>query len=76
MTRARDKASSVVANFASTGIDDNADATAITIDSSGHVLVAQIWFPVRFKPQFTFTFLLAVAGLGWVFEFRFMTLLL
>ena len=35
MTRARDKASAVVANFASTGIDDNADANAITIDSIG-----------------------------------------
>ena len=37
MTRARDKASAVVANFASTGIDDNADANAITIDSSERV---------------------------------------
>ena len=37
MTRARDKASAVVANFASTGIDDNADANAITIDSSENV---------------------------------------
>lgn len=37
MTRARDKASAVVANFASTGIDDNADANAITIDSSEKV---------------------------------------
>tara|TARA_R110002020_G_scaffold118072_1_gene269986 strand:+ start:3577 stop:4329 length:753 start_codon:yes stop_codon:yes gene_type:complete len=37
MTRARDKASAVVANFASTGIDDNADATAITINSSEQV---------------------------------------
>jgi len=37
MTRARDKASAVVASFASTGIDDNADATAITIDSSENV---------------------------------------
>lgn len=35
MTRARDKANSVVANFASTGIDDNADATAITVASDG-----------------------------------------
>mgnify|MGYP000327044787 FL=1 len=41
MTRARDKASAVVANFASTGIDDNADATAITIDSSETVLVGK-----------------------------------
>ncbi len=41
MTRARDKASAVVANFASTGIDDNADATAITIDSSENLLVGQ-----------------------------------
>ena len=37
MTRARDKANSTVTNFASTGIDDNADATAITIDSSENV---------------------------------------
>ena len=37
MTRARDKASAVVANFASTGIDDNASATAVTVDSSGNV---------------------------------------
>lgn len=37
MTRARDKASAVVANFASTGIDDNADANAITINSSENV---------------------------------------
>ena len=37
MTRARDKASAVVANFTSTGIDDNADANAITIDSSERV---------------------------------------
>jgi len=39
MSRARDKANSTVSNFASTGIDDNADATAITIDSSENVLV-------------------------------------
>jgi len=37
MSRARDKANSTVSNFASTGIDDNADATAITIDSSENV---------------------------------------
>jgi len=37
MTRARDKASAVVVSFTSTGIDDNADATAITIDSSENV---------------------------------------
>jgi len=37
MTRARDKASAIVASFASTGIDDNADANAITIDSSERV---------------------------------------
>lgn len=37
MTRARDKANSTVSNFASTGIDDNADANAITIDSSENV---------------------------------------
>ena len=34
MTQARDKANIPVLNFASKGIDDNADATAITIDSS------------------------------------------
>nr|BAR16764.1 hypothetical protein [uncultured Mediterranean phage uvMED]BAR16836.1 hypothetical protein [uncultured Mediterranean phage uvMED]BAR16938.1 hypothetical protein [uncultured Mediterranean phage uvMED]BAR16977.1 hypothetical protein [uncultured Mediterranean phage uvMED]BAR17105.1 hypothetical protein [uncultured Mediterranean phage uvMED] len=39
MSKARDKANSTVSNFASTGIDDNADATAITIDSSENVLV-------------------------------------
>jgi len=37
MSRARDKANSTVSNFASTGIDDNADANAITIDSSENV---------------------------------------
>ena len=37
MTRARDKASAVVANFASTGIDDNAGANAITINSDGFI---------------------------------------
>jgi hypothetical protein len=37
MSRARDKANSTVSNFASTGIDDNADANAITIDSSEKV---------------------------------------
>jgi hypothetical protein len=41
MSRARDKANSTVSNFASTGIDDNADATAITIDSSENVLVGK-----------------------------------
>jgi len=41
MTRARDKANSTVTNFASTGIDDNADANAITIDSSENVLVGK-----------------------------------
>jgi len=40
MSRARDKANSTVSNFASTGIDDNADATAITIDSSERVGIA------------------------------------
>lgn len=40
MTRARDKANSTVTNFASTGIDDNADANAITIDSSENVTIA------------------------------------
>jgi hypothetical protein len=39
MSKARDKANSTVSNFASTGIDDNADANAITIDSSENVLV-------------------------------------
>ena len=39
MSRARDKANSTVSNFSSTGIDDNADANAITIDSSENVLV-------------------------------------
>ena len=37
MTQARDKANIPVLNFASKGIDDNADATAITIDSSENV---------------------------------------
>jgi hypothetical protein len=37
VTRARDKASAVEANFRSTGIDDNADALAVTIDSSENV---------------------------------------
>jgi hypothetical protein len=39
MSRARDKANSTVSNFASTGIDDNADAIAITIDSSENVMI-------------------------------------
>ncbi len=37
MTQARDKANIPVLNFASKGIDDNADATAITIDSGEDV---------------------------------------
>ena len=37
MSIARDKANSTVSNFASTGIDDNADANAITIDSSERI---------------------------------------
>ena len=41
MSRARDKANSTVSNFASTGIDDNADATAITIDSSENVGIGE-----------------------------------
>jgi hypothetical protein len=41
MSKARDKANSTVSNFASTGIDDNADANAITIDSSENVLVGK-----------------------------------
>ena len=38
MSNARDKANIPVLNFQSKGIDDNADATAITIDSSGNLL--------------------------------------
>jgi hypothetical protein len=34
MSNARDKANIPVLNFQSKGIDDNADATAITINSS------------------------------------------
>jgi hypothetical protein len=41
MSRARDKANSTVSNFASTGIDDNADANAITIDSSENLNINQ-----------------------------------
>ena len=41
MSRARDKANSTVSNFASTGIDDNADANAITIDSSEIVMTGK-----------------------------------
>ena len=37
MTQARDKANIPVLNFASKGIDDNADATAITISSAENV---------------------------------------
>ena len=37
MTNARDKANNPQLNFTSKGIDDNADATAITIDSSERV---------------------------------------
>ena len=37
MSNARDKANIPVLNFQSKGIDDNADATAITIDSSERV---------------------------------------
>ena len=37
MTNARDKANIPVLNFQSKGIDDNADATAVTIDSSENV---------------------------------------
>lgn len=37
MTNARDKANIPVLNFQSKGIDDNADATAITIDSSERI---------------------------------------
>jgi len=41
MTNARDKANIPVLNFQSKGIDDNADATAITIDSSERVGILQ-----------------------------------
>lgn len=37
MSKTRDKANTPFTNFQSTGIDDNADATAITIDSSENV---------------------------------------
>ena len=37
MSNARDKANIPALNFSSTGIDDNADATAITIDSSERI---------------------------------------
>jgi hypothetical protein len=37
MSKARDKANIPSLNFSSTGIDDNATSTAITIDSSGNV---------------------------------------
>jgi len=39
MTNARDKANIPVLNFQSKGIDDNADATAITIDSSERIVL-------------------------------------
>jgi len=39
MSNARDKANIPVLNFQSKGIDDNADATAITINSSENVLI-------------------------------------
>jgi hypothetical protein len=39
MTNARDKANIPVLNFQSKGIDDNANATAVTIDSSGRVII-------------------------------------
>jgi len=39
MTNARDKANNPQLNFTSKGIDDNADAVAITIDSSGKVAI-------------------------------------
>ena len=38
MSNARDKANIPALNFSSTGIDDNATSTAITIDSSGNLL--------------------------------------
>jgi len=55
MTRARDKASAIVASFASTGIDDNADATAINIDSSERVGIGAV-------PNATFGSLLYTQG--------------
>ena len=39
MSNARDKANIPALNFSSTGIDDNATSTAITINSSENVLV-------------------------------------
>jgi hypothetical protein len=40
MTNARDKANIPVLNFQSKGIDDNATSTAITVDSSGNIGIA------------------------------------
>ena len=44
MTNARDKANIPVLNFQSKGIDDNADATAITINSSEQVAIGTTSF--------------------------------
>jgi hypothetical protein len=41
MSNARDKANIPSLNFSSTGIDDNATSTAITIDSSGNVGIGE-----------------------------------
>ena len=50
MTNARDKANIPVLNFQSKGIDDNADATAITIDSSENVGI-KYTTPSNFKEK-------------------------
>ena len=39
MSKTRDKANTPQTNFSSTGIDDNATSTAVTLDSSGNVLI-------------------------------------
>ena len=41
MSNARDKANIPALNFSSTGIDDNATSTAITIDSSGKAVIGK-----------------------------------
>jgi len=41
MSNARDKANIPALNFSSTGIDDNATSTAITIDSSQRVGIGE-----------------------------------
>ena len=44
MTNARDKANIPVLNFQSKGIDDNADATAITIGSTEQIGIGSTGF--------------------------------